>query len=207
MIIRIDDVSANTDMEELDDLLDAVRDTLHPTKIILAVNPISQSNDEGSVYLGVPFKAQPSEFFYNVDAMINLMEIPVEDDIVVASHGLLHIDHTRYDSKTQELSIVSSCSLLDTDTFVPPFNRYNYTTEEVCRKHGIKLIRSTDGWKSLDYHAKVEDSFDPTHKLWYMHPWRWTPDEFRHTINSKVGGFVPSHNGHRTRLTKTGDLL
>jgi hypothetical protein len=86
----------------------------------------------------------------------------------ICSHGLLHIDHKGLPFEMQEMSIVTSCSLLKTDIFVPPFSEYDDNTIKVCKKHGIQLILR-DLWQPLDY-----KDFNPAHDLWYFHSWRYT---------------------------------
>jgi hypothetical protein len=82
----------------------------------------------------------------------------------LASHGLVHADHRLMGREAQELSIVTSCSLVDTRVFVPPFNKWNKDTESVCAEHGIELVKFEDGWRHVNY-----NKFDPTHERYYCH--------------------------------------
>jgi hypothetical protein len=74
------------------------------------------------------------------------------------------------------MSILTSCSIVDTKIFVPPFNAFNETTEEICRDNGITLVKP-DGWKSIEH-----NDIDREHEKWYCHAWRWTPEEFERKI-------------------------
>jgi hypothetical protein len=74
----------------------------------------------------------------------------------------------------QELSIAVSCSLLHTRIFIPPFNKWNKDTEDICNSRSIKLIKFESGWRCGDYHE-----FDSRNLLWYVHPWRFTLDTFK----------------------------
>jgi hypothetical protein len=84
----------------------------------------------------------------------------------VASHGLIHLDHSRVGYDAQEMNILTSCNLLKTNMFIPPFNRYNEDTVKICEKNGIELL--VGGWKSLKF-----NEYDPEHEKWYLHPWEW----------------------------------
>lgn len=171
LIIRFDDVCERTYEPNLMELMDEVSGY---GEIWLSVNLFSSESESQSVYPDVPFKDKPNSYFFNVNEMYRylpttqLQGIRLCPDYKVVSHGLLHADHSRLSKDAQEMSIVSSCRLLNTDIFVPPFNRWDSTTEEVCGENGISLIKITDGWKSMEH-----NQFDRNHKLWYLHPWKW----------------------------------
>jgi hypothetical protein len=141
------------------------------------VSPISKENDNGSVYPDPPFKHRDRNFFYESDRVF----IPSPVPGTMVSHGLLHCDHSQLQFDAQEMSIVTSCNLLKTNIFVPPFNRYNDTTEAVCRINNIDLVRYEEGWRNMD-----KEPFDPAHKLWYFHPWRVDHELFEAAIDLGV---------------------
>lgn len=207
MIVRIDDVSPNTDFDHLYELYHEIKDALNPSCVYFAVTLLSKWCLKRSVYPGVPFKDREDGFFYGVDSTFDLGLISQDPDIQVASHGLLHMDHSKCVKQVQELSILTSCSLLKSKVFVPPFNRYNHITEAVCKEHRIKLMKPQEGWRSLDYHAKVLGKFNPNHKHWYLHPWRWTLDEFKEKVSGKVRGFIPRNNGTHSKHLAKGKVL
>lgn len=190
MIFRIDDVSQNTDMIELYEIVKIIMDKFPGSEIWYCVNPISRTSFDGAVYPGAPFKDRDKLFFYNVNSTFSderMWKLRTSGRIV--SHGLLHSDHSKLQFDAQEMSIVSSCNLLGTMVFVPPFNRWNATTESVCRINGIRLVKSEDeGWLSLDH-----SSFDMSHDLYYFHPWRWNAVSFKEKINSGISRQLQSN--------------
>lgn len=190
-------------MYELEVLMEEIRSALQPERIILAVNILGRDCNEGSVYPDVPFKDKKKSFFYDVNNLIDFESIPDGDDVQLASHGLLHMDHSKCGKEAQELSIVTSCNFLETNLFIPPFNRYNYNTELACGSNNIRLMKPSEGWRSLDYFALVKNDFDISHDKWYLHAWRWNVSKFIKNITSKVNGFIPSHNGVYTGSVKT----
>jgi hypothetical protein len=113
------------------------------------------------------FKAYSEHYaFYKVDKMGIPAVIPAF--VQKTSHGLIHGDHRLLSYGTQELSIVTSCSLLDTNVFAPPFNKYNDDTVRVCMQHGVQLQRFSDGWRSAEH-----NHFDPNIQRWYLHSREW----------------------------------
>jgi hypothetical protein len=186
MIIRFDDVCSRTDENKLKDL---ISECSKYGDVWLSVNIFSQHSDKESVYPNVPFKDSSVSSFYKVDEiyfetpMTHLAGIRMCDDYAVVSHGLVHCDHSRISRDAQEMSIVTSCNFLQTDVFVPPFNRFNQDTEDICRVNNIQLAKLSEGWKSMEHNA-----FDSSHQLWYLHPWRWKDHyELRDYLNaSKV---------------------
>ena len=163
IIFRCDDVNPNTDLVELGKMYSYITENFD-SEFWSVVSLFGRESGEGSVYPGVPFKDKDNGFFYDVNSFISKACYYGK----VVSHGLLHADHSRLQFDAQEMSIVASCRYLGTDVFVPPFNRYNSSTESVCNMNGIRLVKYTEGWRCLDH-----EKFDPNHKLWYFHPWRF----------------------------------
>lgn len=83
---------------------------------------------------------------------------------LLASHGLIHVDHRLLPFDAQEMSIVTSLSLIKSNIFVPPFNKYNKDTERVCEENEIDLIKWEDGWNHLGYQPFSNDG-----KNYYVH--------------------------------------
>lgn len=71
-----------------------------------------------------------------------------------ASHGLVHVDHRLLSREAQEISILVSAAIADSDVFVPPFNKWNEQTEGICGEHGIDLVKFETGWKHLKFQAR-----------------------------------------------------
>jgi hypothetical protein len=102
--------------------------------------------------------------FFAADKCCALKREDFPQYVSVASHGLVHVDHRLLSYDAQELSIVSSCALTGSHTFVPPFNKWNNHTEDVCNKHNIDLIKFEDGWRCIEY-----EPFALGQQLWYIH--------------------------------------
>lgn len=171
IIFRNDDVNPSTDFKNLVDCYVELIKAFPGCRIISGVTLFGKDNVRGSVYEDVPFKDKPNEWFYDVDQVVwSKPSIPGE----IASHGLFHIDHSKASRETQELSIISSCKFLDTSIFIPPFNRYNNDTIDICEKNGIEIYLPSDGWKSLEY-----EIFYPEHKKWYFHSWKFNPEKLK----------------------------
>lgn len=170
---RVDDVSSNTNMYELREMCIFIRKEFD-ADIFLGVTIFSKYSQDGAVYPDAPFKDKPLQYFWDVNQAKHDFSGMYGD---IASHGLFHVDHSQLQYDAQEMSIVSSCKYLETNMFIPPFNRFNQATEAVCRINGIKLLKLDDGWKSLEF-----NDFDESHDLWYFHPWRWTPETLKEKL-------------------------
>jgi len=107
--------------------------------------------------------------FYKVD----YCGIPkLRQDVTLAGHGLWHVDHRLLHYSVQEASIVTSCSLVNAKTFIPPFNKYDSDTQLICDEYEIELIKFESGWKSMEYNA-----YDHEHGLYYLHAREWTMEK------------------------------
>lgn len=170
MIFRIDDVSVNTDSAHLGAIIDTIRARLPESKIMIAVSPLVHDMshaplaDRERAFPRVLSAMSDHRAFYKVDLADDYVCDFHADYIIRASHGLVHVDHRLLGREAQELSIVASCSLVDTKTFVPPFNKWNRDTESVCAEHGISLVKFEDDWR----HVRFND-FDPQHERYYLH--------------------------------------
>lgn len=175
IIFRNDDVNYNTDWLELAKIYSSIREFFPEARILQAVTVFSHNKGiqkAGEVYQGeAPFKDNPLQWFYDVNQY--LLDVPAFQGVETVSHGLFHTDHSVMSKDAQEMNIIGSCRMLGTKIFIPPFNRYNKDTEEVCCKNGIQLVKADD-WKSLEY-----EIFNSNHRYWYFHSWRWTAKEFR----------------------------
>lgn len=178
LIFRNDDVNANTDLLKLGELYDILRAYVPSAEIMSCVTVLSKSSPNGAVYPNLPLKSKPFHYFIETDSVILAKYV---DGTRIVSHGLWHLDHSKITPDLQEASIVSSCRLLKTDTFVPPFNSWNGQTERICERHGIRLVKHEDGWKSFEH-----NDFDPSHPLWYFHSWKWNKDSLRAYLNAGV---------------------
>lgn len=169
-IFRFDDVSINTDIGKLELLIDTIQHHQPNGTVLLAVSPI--------VFEGIGERVHPSK----LTAMSTLapyyagtrcgVPMILREGVVLAAHGLMHVDHRLLGYKAQEMSIVGSCALVETHIFCPPYNKYNYKTEAICSEHEIELICFEDGWRHALYNHYV-----PQHERFYCHPYDFTPDE------------------------------
>lgn len=165
LTIRIDDVSENTLYQDLIWQLGVWRKM--GARIICGINVFCKEAKSGSVYPDLPLSNHPSRYFFDVDKVWEFGRI--FNGIDIASHGLVHADHSKLSRDAQEMSILTSCSILRSKLFIPPFNRINEETVRICADNGIEIIGNCANriWKSLEFEA-----FDATHEFWYYHPWR-----------------------------------
>ncbi len=178
MLFRNDDINPNVRLEIVDRYYDIIHSLFPNADIISCVTLFGRENYKGSIYPETPFKDKPLDFFYNVNKFIS--EVHTYPNTQIASHGLFHVDSTKLDYQAQEMNILSSCYYLKTKMFVPPFNRYNAITEEICHKNGITLVKP-DSWKSLEY-----EQFDMEHTNWYFHSWKMTPEKLRSILSGST---------------------
>lgn len=177
IVFRNDDVSFNTDKKKLANIYGIIHNLFPNAEIWSCITIFSQNNFKGSVYQDTPFKNREINWFYkNADVVMSDYRHPLYK---IASHGLYHIDHSKVSRDTQEMSIIGSCSYLKTDIFVPPFNRFNQDTIDICFDNSIKFNK--DGWKSLEHNV-----FDSRHKFWYFHSWSLTINKLKDMLNADV---------------------
>jgi hypothetical protein len=168
MILRNDDINPNTDFESTRKMYELFLAKNPDAEIVSAVTILAEETENGSCYKNL----KPKDIkFPLVDKVIDLDKLAGLGTIV--SHGLWHLDHKHASYELQEYSIVSSCRILKTKIFVPPFMRWNKDTAAICRKHGIELWGEEKGWFSLD-----RNKFEPGHKRYVLHSWLFTPEEF-----------------------------
>lgn len=184
IILRIDDISANTNFSILSNVVTLFKEKYPQSKVIVGVNIFSKHfGITGQVYDDeYPFKDQPIEWFYDVNKILPKFSFNGAD---VASHGLLHFDHSKASEEMQRMSILTSCNLLNTDIFIAPFGRVNKDTINICETNHISLITQL-GWKSLDYNQIDEKS-----KRWYIHLWKFNFEEICRQL--KLGTPITKH--------------
>lgn len=178
IIFRNDDVNFNTDKKKLSEIYGAIHSVYPSAEIWSCITVFSGRNTLGSVYPNPPFKSNDTNWFYkNSDCVMYDYRHPLYK---IASHGLYHIDHTKVSRETQEMSILGSCSYLKTNLFVPPFNKFNRDTLDICFDNNIKIY--TDDWLSLEH-----NDFNSRHLKWYFHSWLFTADSLkRKLLNEKT---------------------
>lgn len=187
IFFRIDDISLNTNREKISNIIDIILNKYVNSNIILGISPIVHDMKEFSnkkqerIFPEILNAYSDFRVFYNVDKI----GIPFEiinnllkyKNIKLAGHGLIHVDHRLLTKDVQELSIMVSCNLIKSKIFIPPFNKYNKYTEEICDEQNIELIKFEDGWKHLLY-QKIDNNFNK----YYFHSHDFTLEEFNNTI-------------------------
>jgi hypothetical protein len=175
-IIRIDDISVNLDSQRLEKFLQLIRSNFQDIKILLAVSPAvfdMPERDSGKgliaerVFPSILNAHSDHRVFYKIEKIgvpTWLGGFADKYDCVLASHGLIHVDHRLLPIDAQEMSIVTSLSLINSSIFVPPFNKYNKDTMSVCEENGIDLIKWEDGWNHLGYQPFLNDG-----RNYYVH--------------------------------------
>jgi hypothetical protein len=146
-------------------------------RIIYCISPLVHNMSEESpknrqrIYPKIMNAHSDYREFFKVD-IASVPEIP--EFVERASHGLIHIDHRLLDEPAQEMSILVSCSIAKSKTFVPPFNKWNKHTEKICSENNIELIKFENGWKCIEY-----NKFHPDQKLWYVHHREMSVENFK----------------------------
>lgn len=154
MIFRIDDVSVNTNPDNLRGIVGVIQERLPEAKFLLAVSPMvhdvseEPSADRERAFPRLLSAMSDHRLLFKV-ARGGVPEYVREMGLPLASHGLVHVDHRLLGREAQELSIVASCSIVGTTTFVPPFNHWNRDTESVCAEHSIELVKFETGWRHV----------------------------------------------------------
>ena len=180
-IFRFDDICANADMKKTIKIAEYIKSKIPSAEIIFCVSPLvhDMSSESGKIseriFPSILNAHSDYRKFYNVD-MCNIPKFP--DWITRAGHGLIHVDHRLLTKETQELSILTSCSLAKASIFVPPFNKWNTSTNEICCEHGIKLVKFEDGWLCCEY-----NDYNPKHNLWYLHAREFSFEDFKNWLS------------------------
>ncbi len=190
LVFRIDDISVNTSETRLRHQISTLLTKFPESTILLGISPLVFTMNNAAplaqerIFPKILNAYSDHTLFYKAerlgvpDYVWDLIQNP---RITKASHGLLHVDHRLLDRGAQELSILTSCSLADSDSFIPPFNKWNRDTEDICRERGIKLIKFEDGWRHLGYNAIDSEMTE----LYYYHTHDFSDDGFQAAISSK----------------------
>lgn len=175
MTFRFDDISVNTDMVLVNQMTDYLLDKYKDIRVIWAVSPmvydLKDEKVKGRVFPSIFNAYSDYRKFYKVDK-IGIPEL--HPNVVTAGHGLMHVDHRLLSYEAQEMSIISSCYLVGASIFVPPFNKWNNDTEQICVDNSIVLVKWENGWLSCEHNA-----FNENHNKWYIHSYVWTFDKFK----------------------------
>jgi hypothetical protein len=186
-ILRFDDICGNTDMAKVYRMVEHIKKNVPDAIIWFCVSTLFHDLDNPTIK-GIepaPVKEEHREMvfppvlcalsdhraFYMVDRCL----VPTcPKDIVMVTHGLVHRDHRLLSYAAQEMSIVTSASLVKSTIFVPPFNKWNEDTEDICDEHGITLVKFEEGWKHMKHNR-----FDRGEHKYYLHSCDFTIDDFK----------------------------
>lgn len=176
---RFDDVCCNADMGLIKDITNLFIKKYPDCKVIWAVSPLvfdmrssKTEKEKQRVFPKILNAHSDYREHYKVDKAYT--SYTGGKNVVIASHGLCHVDHRLLDRSAQEMSILISCSLTKSNIFVPPFNKWNKDTENICDENGIELVKFESGWKCIEY-----NEFDSSHDLWYLHAREFTVEQIK----------------------------
>ncbi len=181
---RFDDVCLNTDLDNARELTAFLLKRFPGCEVMWCVSPMVFDMGEDAdlvtaqrVYPAILNAHSDHSRFFDVDR-VGVPDMP--GDVVVASHGLIHVDHRLLTYGEQRMSILTSCSLVKSSIFVPPFNKWNFETEHVCDEYGIELIKFRDGWQGMEH-----EPWEPECNQWYMHSRYWSVGKLKMWLGVK----------------------
>lgn len=178
-IFRFDDVCGNSDLLKQSSISNYLENTFPDCIIIWGISPLTHRDCGERVYPKILNAYSDYRKFYEVNASSTIKMGP-HSNTISASHGLIHVDHRLLHKSAQEISILVSCSLTESRIFIPPFNKWNKDTEDVCKENGIELVKFEDGWKCMEY-----ENWDASHNLWYLHAREWTLESIKKWFDAK----------------------
>jgi len=181
MIFRFDDVCINANMSLINEMTDFLFCNFTNCDVIWGVSPLvnDMSNYTGKnkerIFPEIFNAHSDHRIFFNVDKT----GIPdLHNKVKLAGHGLIHVDHRLLTKEQQEMSILISSSLVNSKLFIPPFNKWNKDTDNICKEHNIELIKFEDGWLSMEH-----NKFNFKHNKWYLHAREFTYEQFKQWFN------------------------
>jgi len=168
MIFRFDDVCINSDMKQHNQVLETIGLCQPDCRFIWAVSPLVESSQKELQRIFPKIWNAYSDFrrFYKMDK-VGIPRIP--EFVDRATHGLIHVDHRLLSREAQEMSILVSSHLVNANIFVPPFNKWNQDTADICADNGIRLVYFEHGWRCMEY-----EEYDANNQLWYLHARDWS---------------------------------
>jgi len=185
ILFRNDDVNPNSDFKAIRKMYDTILQYFPNAEIYSCVNLFSQETSEGNVYPPTKKLAKDRDYFL-VNKMFDFKSLKYLERIV--SHGMWHLDHKHCNNELQKYSIVSSCRILKTNLFVPPFWRYNQDTRDICSEYGIKLWVDTT-WINFDNLDII-----PEKRYYLFHSWKFTPESFAKKMKENIKTLKKNEN-------------
>ena len=189
---RIDDVSVNTNEEKLMEMVSLLDRYYSHSRFLLGISPLvcdmSEYKDKRNerIFPSIFNALSDHRGFYKIDKcgvpdVISKLINTHGSKIELAGHGLIHVDHRLLTKEVQELSIVSSCNLVQAKTYIPPFNKWNKATEEICKEFGINLIKFEDGWRHLGYEPISDNT-----RSYYFHTHDFSIEQFTEVVSGVI---------------------
>ena len=181
-IFRFDDVCINADMELINEMTDFLFKKFPKCVVLWGVSPLvhDMSQELNNITKQRIFpKILNAHSDYRKYYEVDLAGLPeFKKEATLAAHGLVHVDHRLLPKPAQEMSILISASLVKSKIFIPPFNKWNKDTDDICKEHGIELIKFEHGWLSMEH-----NKFNDIHNKWYLHAREFTFDNFKKWFN------------------------
>lgn len=168
IIFRCDDVSINTDICKLQFIEEIILKYLPKASFLFGISIMvhDMSIENGIIKERIFPKILNAFSDFRVFYKVNKLGMPslYKTQAKFASHGLVHVDHRLLTKQCQELSILTSCSIVKTNIFIPPFNKWNNETENICKENDIELIKFENGWKHFNHNSCLsEKTYFHTH--------------------------------------------
>lgn len=177
LTFRFDDICVNSDMNHANDIAFFLKTKFPDCRIIYGISPLvtdmsKYPNDDNQRVFPKVFTALSDYRNFYFVQKLGIPDVP--EYVEVASHGMIHVDHRLLTLECQEMSILLSCNLVNSQIFIPPFNKWNNNTDMICNKMGIELIKFEKGWLSMEH-----NSYNPNHTLWYLHHRAFTLEQIK----------------------------
>lgn len=176
MFFRFDDVCINSDIDLTNKMTNFLFETFSNCVVLWGISPLvndmSNFDDKRKqrIFPEIYNAFSDHRQFFKVEKA-GIPELHTK--VKLAGHGLVHVDHRLLTREQQEMSILISSSLVKSKIFIPPFNKWNSDTDDICKEHGIELIKFEDGWLSMEH-----NKFNNKHSKWYLHAREFTIEEF-----------------------------
>lgn len=148
IIVRCDDISVDTDVDALKRIWELVHE--FPVTHIIAVTPKGRGDPihhmkplkRGNAWIQA---ATGDDYIFSNKDLLEVIWLYQSLGAKIAIHGLIHIDYRKLSYREQLYHLREAQEIMDTffskvKYFVPPFNKYNDDTVEICSKLDLELV-------------------------------------------------------------------
>lgn len=177
ILFRNDDVNPNSNFKEIREIYSIIKKYFPNSEIYSCVNIFAKETPTGMPYPPTK-KLVKDRKLYLIDKIFDLKELEGLEKIV--SHGMWHLDHWHSSEDLQTFSIVSSCKLLKTNIFIPPFWRFTKLTKKICEDNKIKLWVEPK-WVNFD-----NQEITRYNRYYIIHSWKFTPESFEKKLLQNI---------------------